>query len=546
MRFSPENIPISELLEAIEEKEIALPEFQRKFLWKPPQVADLLRTVARRWPAGTFLVLDVDGQPSVAFKGIDQAPHPKSPKMLILDGQQRTTALFHALTDRAPETYYVAMGDILSDDEFDDEDLRFAKNARFAKEYPTMKAMVDERIAKVSTIASDREFNKWLKVLDDDVEEDEMLRIREDMLPGLREYDMPTVRLPTDAPLASIAKIFETINRTGLRLATFDLMVARLYPFKFHLRDEWDKARDKYEEFKEFGVDDGVEILKVIALRERLRQQQSGVRVTVKGVRESDVLELEASLVKGDWNAAVTAYVAAIRFVKNECGVIRRALMPSMTMLLPLAEVLAPDRKRRRSYSADLKKWFWATCFMQTYAQGANTQATRDSKELRAWNADESKPPEVLRAFRFDPELLSDGRRRNEMLLRGLLCRMVARDARDWIGDKRFIDIGEKLEFHHIFPDEYLEKHYRGDSDPVANFALLTESTNKKLRNTIPNEVLERPDVSKSAVATADIDPATLKKGTKRPGPYIKQFLEDRSARLLDLIYDAVGVEPPE
>lgn len=466
--------------------------------------------------------------------------------MLILDGQQRTTALFHALTDRAPETYFVSMGDILKDGEFDDEDLRFAKNARFAKEYPTIKTMVDARVAKVSTIASDREFNKWLKAIDDEDEEDEMLRIREEMLPGLREYDMPTVRLPTDAPLASIAKIFETINRTGLRLATFDLMVARLYPSKFHLRDEWDRARDKYEELEEFGVDDGVEILKVIALRERLRQQESGIKVTVKGVRESDVLELEANLVKSDWSNAVNAYVAAIRYVKSDCGVIRRGLMPSMSMLLPLAELLASDRKRRRNLPADLQKWFWATCFMQTYAQGANTQATRDARELRAWNADRAKPPEVLRNFRFDSELLMDGRRRNEMLLRGLLCRMVDRDSRDWIEDQRFKDLSDKLEFHHVFPDEYLGKHLHGDADPVANFTLLTESTNKKLRNTIPNDVLDRPDVRKGAISSGSIDTQTLRKGTKRPGPYVKQFLEDRSQQLLDLIYDAVGQEPPE
>lgn len=545
IRFSPENIPVNELLEAIDDKKIALPEFQREFLWKPPEIADLLRTVARKWPAGTFLILDVDGQPAVAFKEIDQAPKPKSPKMLILDGQQRTTALFHALTDRAPETYFVDMGGILDDGEFDDEDLRFAKNARFAKQYPTLQKLVDARIAKVSTIASDREFNKWLKVIDDEAEEDEMLRIREDLLPGLREYEMPTVRLPGDAPLASIAKIFETINRTGLRLATFDLMVARLYPSEFHLRDQWDKARDEHDEFNEFGVDDGVEILKVIALRERIRQQQSGVRVTVKGVRESDVLELAASLVKADWNDAVKAYVAAIQYVKSRCGVVRKGLMPSMTMLLPLAELLAPDRKRRRNFKTDLERWFWATSFSQTYAQGANTQATRDAKELHAWNADRSKPPEVLRNFRFDAELLTDGRRRNEMLLRGLLCRTVDRDARDWVEDRRFAELKDKLEFHHIFPDEYLKKHYRGDSDPVSNFALLTESTNKKLRNTIPNDVLDRPDVSRSALASAVLDVKTLKKGTKRPATYINTFLQARSDRLLSMIYEAVGVALP-
>jgi hypothetical protein len=56
---------------------------------------------------------------------------------------------------------------------------------------------------------------------------------------------------------------------------------------------------------------------------------------------------------------------------------------------------------------------------------------------------------------------------------------------------------------------------------------------------------LDRPDVSRSALGSAVIDARLLKKGTKRPAPYIKQFLQDRSDRLLAMIYEAVGVAPP-
>lgn len=545
MRFTPENLPLSDLIGSINDQSIALPEFQRDFIWKPPAIADLLRTIARRWPAGTFLLLDVDGEPEFAYKGIEGAPTPATPKTLILDGQQRTTAIYQALSANAPETYYVEMGAIAEDGEFDDEDLKYLKNASFAKQFETTKALADARVIDVGALGSDREFNKWLRYLDDDEEQDEMLRIREDLLPGLREYEMPTVRLPAGAPLAAIAKIFETINRTGVRLATFDLMVARLYPYDFRLRDEWDSARDKHAEFGDFGVDDGIEILKVIALREHLRQRDAGIKVTIKGVRESDVLGLSPDKVKADWAVAVDAYVKAIRFSKEKCGAIRKGLMPSATMLLPLAEVLASDRKRRAGFEEDLKRWFWATAFIQTYAQGANTQAVRDARELRAWQADDAKSPDVLSSFHFDPELLKDGRRRNEMLLRGLLCRSVTRDARDWVADKRFQDVPDKLEFHHILPDEYLKKNYPGDPDPVINFALLTEETNKKLRNTLPKDVLERNDVSSQAVESHRIDLETLRKGNKKPAAYIQGFLDARSAAFHEVIYETVGVAQP-
>jgi hypothetical protein len=191
-----------------------------------------------------------------------------------------------------------------------------------------------------------------------------------------------------------------------------------------------------------------------------------------------------------------------MEFVKARCGVIRAQLMPSSTMFQPLADLLAPDRAQRGDLRDDLERWFWATAFAQAYSQGANTQAVADARALRAWQADANAVPDSVQKFWFDGELLKDGRRRNEMLVRGLLCWSVTQNARDWVDDVRFQDSAAKLEIHHVFPDEYLGKHHKGHKDPVANFVLLTESTNKKLRNTLPKDVLVRTDVSKEAITS--------------------------------------------
>jgi hypothetical protein len=397
----------------------------------------------------------------------------------------------------------------------------------------------------VSTLADDIEFNKWSRYFEEDLQ-DEMFRIRQELLPGLREYEIPAVRLPSDVPLAAIAKIFETLNRTGVRLATFDLMVARLYPYDFRLRDEWEEARAVYDQFGEFGVEDGVEILKLIALEEHMRQRDAGIKVTVKGVRESDVLTLDPRTSIDHWPAAAQALANALDFVKEQCGAIRKSIIPSSTMLLPLAHMLWPDRPRRAGLQDDLTRWFWATSFSQAYAQGANTQAVADTRALRAWQSDATAMPPSVRQFRLDRELLTDGRRRNEMLVRGILCRLVMRNARDWVEDRRFQDLGDPLQIHHVIPSEYLDKHYRGDRDPVANFALLTEATNKKLRNMIPRDVLVRPDVSVDAIETQAIKRTNMAQpDSEAPQAFIERFLAERSLQLEEVIYDAVGVAKP-
>lgn len=547
MEFTPQNYKVGSLLSRIDAGEIALPEFQRDFIWQPPAIADLLRTVARQWPAGTFLVLEIEESPEFAFKELKGAPKVTKPRILILDGQQRTTALYHALTERAAETYFVDMGAVIQAGEFEDEHLRYLKTTRFTREYPDVEANAKAKIVKVATLADDIAFNQWSRYFSEG-EQDDMFRLRQEVLPGLREYEIPAVRLPSNVPLAAIAKIFETLNRTGIRLATFDLMVARLYPYDFRLRDEWEEARIVYDQFGDLGIEDGVEVLKVIALHENMRQREANIRITIKGVRESDVLSLPPQTVIDQWTDAAQALSNAIDFVRKECGVIRKGLMPSSTMLLPLAHMLAPSRPRRAGMESDLTRWFWATAFAQTYAQGANTQAVADARMLTAWQADPQAIPDVVQQFRFDPELLVDGRRRNEMLVRGLLCRSVTNNARDWVEDKRFQDLTDKLEAHHVIPDEFLEKHSVGDKDPVANFALLTEVTNKKLRNMHPRDVLARPDVSRDAIRSHRIDPSTLEETPATngsPEAYIAGFLRDRAVVLERAIYEAVGVAKP-
>jgi hypothetical protein len=544
VEFTPQNYKVSALIERIESGEMALPEFQRKFLWQPAAIADLLRTVARQWPAGTFLVLEVEGEPEFATKPLQGAPPVASPKILILDGQQRSTALYQALTERAGETYFVDMGQLREAGAFEDDQLRFRKNTTFMKEYPNVEAMAEARIIKVAALYDDMSFIQWTRYLPAE-EQDEMLRIRQEHLPGFRAYEIPAVRLPPTVPLAAIAKIFETLNRTGMRLATFDLMVARLYAYDFKLRDAWEEARASHRQFDDLGIEDGVEVLKVIALGQYMQEREANIKRTVKGIRESDVLALTPQVVIDRWEDAVQALAAAIQFVQDACGVVRKGLMPSSTMLMPLAHVLAPGKPRRDRFEGDLARWFWATSFEQTYAQAANTQAVSDTPTLVAWQNDQRAEPDVLRLFKPNADQLLDGRRRNEMLVRGILSRTVMRDARDWIDDKRFQDLEGKIELHHVIPSEFLEKHWDGDDDPVVNFAALGESTNKKLRNSLPKDVLQRPDISLEAIRSHGIDTSTLEETpetSQDAKAYITRFFEHRRDQLVALICEAVGI----
>src|SRR4051794_34590781 len=119
MKLSPEIRSVQDLVASVEDGRLALPEFQRRFVWGPPAVVDLLVSVAKRWPTGSFLFLD--GPQDFAAKSLDEAPPLTSADELILDGQQRMTALYQALGDRADEIYVVNFRSLVDADELFDE-----------------------------------------------------------------------------------------------------------------------------------------------------------------------------------------------------------------------------------------------------------------------------------------------------------------------------------------------------------------------------------------------------------------------------------------
>ncbi|MCY4583937.1 MAG: DUF262 domain-containing protein, partial [Chloroflexi bacterium] len=86
---------------------IALPTFQRSYVWDNDRTAQYLRALFQDRPTGTFLVLKADSGSNLPFnarnlKGLDADTG--RTEELLLDGQQRLTSLWNALGgDRAGE-----------------------------------------------------------------------------------------------------------------------------------------------------------------------------------------------------------------------------------------------------------------------------------------------------------------------------------------------------------------------------------------------------------------------------------------------------------
>ena len=98
MGFTTPSYSLKDLFSRAERGELQLPDFQRSYLWDVDRVRTLVTSVLRGYPVGSFLALDTRNAEQ-RFKprpleGVNVAG--VEPGLLLLDGQQRLTSLFHA------------------------------------------------------------------------------------------------------------------------------------------------------------------------------------------------------------------------------------------------------------------------------------------------------------------------------------------------------------------------------------------------------------------------------------------------------------------
>jgi hypothetical protein len=103
--FDSTKEALLDLLQTIKAGKTQLPDFQRGWVWDDEHVRSLLGSISLSYPIGAVMMLQT-GNPDVRFKprlveGV-MLDNPPEPERLILDGQQRLTSLFQALSSGQP------------------------------------------------------------------------------------------------------------------------------------------------------------------------------------------------------------------------------------------------------------------------------------------------------------------------------------------------------------------------------------------------------------------------------------------------------------
>jgi len=91
---------IQALVGEVRDGRLLLPELQRGYVWKAPQVRNLFDSLYRNYPSGQLLIWETDDVPFSRSTSVDLEAASQRRPQLLLDGQQRLTSLTAVMLGR--------------------------------------------------------------------------------------------------------------------------------------------------------------------------------------------------------------------------------------------------------------------------------------------------------------------------------------------------------------------------------------------------------------------------------------------------------------
>lgn len=511
------NYDLSRLLEGIDRGLIGLPDFQRDFDWTTTDVRALLATVLSGWPIGSLLLMSDSTERFFSLRSIEGAPPLQDEvETVVLDGQQRLTALYHALYGRGTTRYAIRIDILDSDQTIDslDEAIVSLPQGEWLRKYGAAADQIRSNMIPMTALKDPSEFFRWRDAAIDGYrtyDGPDLTDLYRSLLGGLYRYDVPAVVIDSSVPPAGVARIFERVNRMGLPLGTFDLVVAKSFSPTFNLRREWEEARQVYPRLEAFLGDDGLGILNVIALR------------NIEDVRQRAILDMPGSAVRDGWRTAAEAMDKAVTFASGQLGVWNPDWLPYKNMLTILA-ALSYDRELYDD-SELIEHWFWRTAFERRYDVASNTRAVSDYKALLAGDFPSwARGPLTL----IREDLLECNRKQFGALHRSITSRIASRRPTDPVSghilDWHTLDRGEvpDIVLASVFPRGHAEDS-QAHLFSLAMVLTMKESVRRVASSTF--ESLDRSALSQQLV------PDTIGDATT-PSGFVRGRLENLVADL--------------
>lgn len=571
--FDTSEPNLGEVLGRMREGKIQLPDFQRGWVWDDNRIRAIISSVSKSYPIGAIMTMEVGDSIRFLprpFEGVELTSS-VAPQVLVLDGQQRLTALYLSLmndkpvsttTDKKKEIkrfYYIDLEKCLdpSADRFD-----------AIISIPEERIITTDFGRQVVLDLSSREleykngmfplhlmfdllgFTEWKQGFIEYFNTPEKFRFlsRFEMEIWLRfqQYKVPFIELARETPKDAVCQVFENVNTGGVSLTVFELMTATYAAENFALRDDWEVRRERIHQLPVLrSVDETSFLTALTLLASYKRHAEKNSAVSCK---RKDVLDLTLADYKENVEPIIEGMLSAAKLLAREKIFDQRDL-PYQTQLVPLSAICAylSDEVENDTVKEKIIQWYWCGVFGELYGGANETRYALDVLGVINW-LDGGDVPATIRDANFAPTRLLTLQTRISAAYKGLMALLMKQGSRDFLsGDPIELTtyFDNNIDIHHIFPSAYCQKQ---KIDPqkwnsIVNKGALSSRTNRILGGHKPSTYLQTiqrqygvdPTRLDDILESHLIDPSALRTDD------FAGFILKRAGFLLDLIQGATG-----
>lgn len=534
------NIPskLGDLVRDVKSGRIGLPDLQRPFVWKDNKVRDLFDSMFKGYPIGYIMLWESPSDYETKKSSIgNNSKTYIDPKELVIDGQQRLTALVAAM-----------FGIKVKDKNFIEKEIKISFNP-LSCEFAVWSNAYEkdtEWISKISDVFLARENNtiisfrkKFIKDCNDGrvkksyaiLSDEEEYRIEENInkLLNLFEYSLPTLEINYNADEEDVADIFVRVNSGGQSLTENNFIQTLISVYE---NETSDRINDFCEKSRIPAQNTSFNNLIAVEPSHLIRMAV-GIGFRRARLRYAYMLLRGKNLETGKFNdeernANIQTFKAALQKVMNlndwhafiniagEAGYISRNLIASSNAVVFSYILYLIGKHDYKLNAIQLKKtigkWFFMSTLTYFYSGSTESDVEKQFADLRnVHTADEfieyidktietrftddyfnlTLPDELNTSAAISPAWY--GYIASQIVLNTPMLFSNTPLSKYFIlgtsGTKNAIDK------HHIFPKNYLSKIgiiNDRERNQVANFTYLDYATNIEISDNAPCQYIEK------------------------------------------------------
>ncbi|MBC8185772.1 DUF262 domain-containing protein [candidate division KSB1 bacterium] len=498
MAENPGTEKVEDLLKYVHDGSYVIPYFQRGFEWQPSMVCDLIESILQNYYTGLILLWNLKQKEAQGEKWdpIWGAELRNTPNKAILDGQQRLSSLYYAIYNpqkmfpnrKSYYLFFLNLNKVLNSDYDDSVTYKFYFSYQsWTSIIKGKKEWSETGIIPISILSAkdpndnnqkfidSTEFDGWLNEyieknrdnLPEGITTHKVFRI----INAILNYTFVFYPLSSDRDLPDICNIFARVNAKGMKLSTFDLMNAFLYPKGVELRKGLWEGLDN-EILKNIDSNMNEYLLKLISLTKQnycsskyiynLIPGQKTIRKDTSGKKYEDELVKTGEDFIALWKEACKYAEKAREIIMNtgdaDFGAIKTDFVPNTTIVPVLGAILKeyngyPDNS---NFKKNLKKWYWAAVLSEDYSGSSDSVMAKDFRDWKEW-INKGKSIERIEKITKDfiNELDLKNIKKGSAQYNAILCILALNDAKDFYKG-RIVGTGDysnnKINDHHIFP----------------------------------------------------------------------------------------------